>query len=163
MLSQKNSLLVSGQLPEYVVDEFPNFTAFLEAYYEFLETAQGTQKNDLLAKAKDLRYVSDVDLSIDQFENNFFNSFAKLVPHDVSVDKGILIKHILPLYLSKGNEKSFKLLFRLLFGEEVEIIQPKTSVLKASDGKWLIENAFRIEQDVYSVYTGNGKIGRAHV
>jgi hypothetical protein len=43
-----------------------------------------------------------------------------------------------------------------LFNEEVEIAQPKTSVLRASDGKWLIENSFRIEQDVYSVYTGNG-------
>ena len=156
MVNQKTSLLVSGQLPEYVVDEFPNFTAFMEAYYEFLENAQGTQKNDLISKSKDLRHITDVDDSISQFENSFFNSFASLIPRDVAVDKGILIKHILPLYLAKGNEKSFKLLFRLLFNEEVEISQPKTSVLKASDGKWLIENSFRIEQDVYSVYTGNG-------
>jgi hypothetical protein len=156
MVNQKTSLLVSGQLPEYVVDEFPNFTAFMEAYYEFLENAQGTQKNDLVAKAKDLRHITDVDDSISQFEDSFFNSFASLIPRDVAVDKGILIKHILPLYLAKGNEKSFKLLFRLLFNEEVEIAQPKTSVLRASDGKWLIENSFRIEQDVYSVYTGNG-------
>jgi len=135
MVNQKTSLLVSGQLPEYVVDEFPNFTAFMEAYYEFLENAQGTQKNDLIAKSKDLRHITDVDDSISQFEDSFFNSFASLIPRDVAVDKGILIKHILPLYLAKGNEKSFKLLFRLLFNEEVEIAQPKTSVLKASDGK----------------------------
>ena len=43
-----------------------------------------------------------------------------------------------------------------MFGEEVEIFQPKSNILRASDGKWLIENAFRIEQDVYSVYTGDG-------
>ena len=95
MVNQKTSLLVSGQLPEYVVDEFPNFTAFMEAYYEFLENAQGTQKNDLISKSKDLRHITDVDDSISQFENSFFNSFASLIPRDVAVDKGILIKHIL--------------------------------------------------------------------
>jgi hypothetical protein len=150
----KTSLLVNRQVPEFVREEHPNFIAFLEAYYEFLENKQGTQKNDLITESKKLRDVSDVDLSIGQFEDNFFNTFASLIPRNVEVDKGILLKHLLPLYLAKGNEKSFKLLFRLLFNEEVEIIQPKTNVLKASDGKWLIENAFRVEQLVYSVYTG---------
>lgn len=155
-MDQKTSLLVSKQVPDFVRNEHPMFIAFLEAYYEFLENKQTGQNNDLITRSKELRYVSDVDSSIDDFTTNFFNTFANLLPIDVSVDKGILIKNILPLYLAKGNEKSFKLLFRLLFGEEVEIIQPKTNILRASDGKWLIENAFRIEQDVYSVYAGDG-------
>ena len=155
MIDQKTSLLINRQVPEFVREEHPNFIAFLEAYYEFLENKQGTQKNDLITEAKKLRNVSDVDLSIGQFEDNFFNTFASLIPRNVEVDKGTLLKHVLPLYLAKGSEKSFKLLFRLLFNEEVEVIQPKTSVLRASDGKWLIENAFRIEQLVYSLYTGN--------
>jgi len=155
MADQKTSLLINRQVPEFVREEHPNFIAFLEAYYEFLENKQGSQKNNLTTEAKKLRNVSDVDLSIGQFEDNFFNTFASLIPRNVEVDKGILLKHILPLYLAKGSEKSFKLLFRLLFNEEVDIIQPKTSILRASDGKWLIENAFRIEQVVYSLYTGN--------
>jgi hypothetical protein len=155
MADQKTSLLINRQVPEFVREEHPNFIAFLEAYYEFLENKQGSQKNDLVAESKKLRNVSDVDLSIGEFEDNFFRTFASLIPRNVEVDKGILLKHVLPLYLAKGNEKSFKLLFRLLFNEDVEVVQPKTSVLKASDGKWLIENAFRIEQVVYSVYTGN--------
>ena len=156
MADQKTSLLVSGQVPEFVREENPNFVAFLEAYYEFLETKQGNSQNDLITKSKDLRYVSDIDYSISAFEENFFNTYASLVPKDVSVDKAILIKNLLPLYLAKGSEKSFKLLFRLLFNEEVEVLQPKTNILKTSDGKWLIENAFRIEQGVYSSYIGDG-------
>jgi hypothetical protein len=155
MIDQKTSLLINRQVPEFVREEHPNFIAFLEAYYEFLENKQGSQKNDLTTEAKKLRNISDVDSSIGQFEDNFFNTYASLIPRNVEVDKGILLKHLLPLYLAKGSEKSFKLLFRLLFNEEVEVIQPKTSVLRASDGKWLIENAFRIEQLVYSLYTGN--------
>jgi len=155
MADQKTSLLINRQVPEFVREEHPNFIAFLEAYYEFLENKQGTKKNDLTTEAKKLRNISDVDLSIGEFETSFFNTFASLIPRNVEVDKGILLKHILPLYLAKGSEKSFKLLFRLLFNEEVDIIQPKTNILRASDGKWLIENAFRIEQVVYSLYTGN--------
>jgi len=156
MVDQKTSLLINRQVPEFVREEHPNFIAFLEAYYEFLENKQGTQKNDLVTKSKDLRFISDVDFSIASFEENFFNTYANLIPRNVEVDKSFLIKHLLPLYLSKGSEASFKLLFRLLFNEEVEVVKPSNSILRASDGKWLIENAFRVEQGVYSVYTGNG-------
>jgi len=156
MVDQKISLLINRQVPEFVREEHPNFIAFLEAYYEFLENKQGTQKNDLITKSKDLRFISDVDFSIASFEENFFNTYANLIPRNVEVDKAFLIKHLLPLYLSKGSEASFKLLFRLLFNEEVEVVKPSNSILRASDGKWLIENAFRVEQGAYSVYTGNG-------
>jgi len=156
MADQKTSILINSQVPEFVREEHPIFIAFLEAYYEYLETQQGTDDNDLINKSKELRYVSDVDSSLADFESNFFNTYASLVPQDVQVDKTILLKHLLPLYLSKGNEKSFKLLFRLLYNEELEILQPKTNILRASDGKWLIENAFRISNQVYSVYDGDG-------
>ena len=152
----KTSILVNRQLPEFVRDEYPLFQTFLEAYYEFLEQQQGTEQNDLITKAKDLRYISDVDYSIDEFEQQFFNTFAALFPRDVSVDKAFLIKHVLPLYLSKGSEKSFKLLFRMLFGQELEVKYPKNEILRASDGKWLIENLVKVTTDIYSYYTGNG-------
>jgi hypothetical protein len=156
MSEQKVSLLINRQVPEFVRDEYPTFIRFLEAYYEFLENKQTGKNNDLNVKSKDLRYLSDVDYSIGQFEDSFFNTFADLLPKDVQVDKAFLIKQLLPFYLAKGNEQSFKLLFRLLFAEEVEIVQPKSNILRASDGKWVVEKAFRITQGVYSSYTANG-------
>jgi hypothetical protein len=110
MSELKTSLLINRQVPEFVRDEYPTFVNFLEAYYEFLENKQTGQKNDLVNKSKDLRYLSDVDYSIAQFEDNFLNTFATFLPKDVKVDKAFLIKQMLPLYLSKGNEKSFKIL-----------------------------------------------------
>jgi hypothetical protein len=156
MTDLKTSLLVNRQLPEFVRDEYPLFQSFLEAYYEFLETEQNNQKNDVIAKSKDLRFVSDVDASINEFENNFFNTYASLVPRDVQVTKEFLIKNVLPLYLSKGSEKSFKFLFRLLFNDEVELIFPRDNILRASDGKWTIDNILNIETDVRSLYVGDG-------
>lgn len=156
MSDLKTSLLVNRQVPEFIREEHPLFITFLEAYYEFLENKQGTEKNDLTNKAKDLRYISDVDFSIDEFEDSFFNTYASLFPKDVAVDKEFLIKNVLPVYLAKGNEKSFQLLFRLIFGNEIEVIYPKNNVLRASDGKWVIDNILRIERDIRSVYIGDG-------
>ena len=156
MSDLKTSLLVNRQVPEFIRDEYPLFITFLEAYYEYLETKQGTQLNDLTQRAKDLRYISDVDESIADFENNFFNTYATLLPKDVQVDKAFLIKNVLPLYLAKGNEKSFKLLFRMLFNDEVDIILPKNSVLRVSDGKWTVDNILKIEDNIRTVNEGDG-------
>ena len=156
MTDKLTSLLVNHQVPEFVREEYPLFINFLEAYYEYLEQKQGTQLNDLTTKSKDLRYISDVDSSIDDFETNFFNTYASLVPRDVAVDKSSLIKNVLPLYLSTGSEASFKLLYRFMFGQELQVIYPKNNVLRASDGKWEIENTLKVSSDFYSYYTGNG-------
>jgi hypothetical protein len=150
------SILINSQVPEFVREEYPLFISFLEAYYEFLEAKQANEQNDLTQQAKNLRYLSDVDFSLDQFENSFFNTFASLLPRDVAVDKEFLIKNVLPLYLSKGNEASFKLLFRMLFNDEVSILQPRNNILRASDGKWTVDNILRIETDIRSIYTGDG-------
>jgi hypothetical protein len=152
----RTSILVNRQVPEFVRDEYPLFVTFLEAYYEFLEQKQGTKINDLITQAKNLRHVSDVDDSIEQFEKNFINNYAPLFPLDNVADKALLIKKALPLYLTKGSVKSFELLFRLLYGEEVTITYPKDNILRASDGKWVVENVVRIDNDVYSYYEGDG-------
>jgi hypothetical protein len=156
MTDNKVSLLINKQVPEFVREEYPVFISFLEAYYEFLENKQGTQKNDLITKSKELKYISDVDNSIDEFEEQFLNSYATFLPKETTIDKALLIKNVLPLYLSKGSEKSFKLLFRMLFGNELEINYPKNNVLRASDGKWEVENAVKVSTIIYSNYTGNG-------
>lgn len=154
--SLKTSLLVNRQVPEFVREEHPLFISFLEAYYEFLENEQGVQNNDLTKTSKDLRYLHDVDFSIDAFENSFLNQYANLVPKDVKVDKAFLIKNLLPLYLAKGNPKSFQLLFRMFFGEEVEVVFPADQLLRASDGKYASESILTISDEVTSFYKGTG-------
>jgi hypothetical protein len=157
MSNFKTSLLVNRQVPEFIREEHPLFITFLEAYYEYLENKQGDQINDLVKKSKELRFISDVDESIDDFEDSFFNTFASLVPKNTEITKEQLIKNLLPVYLSKGSENSFKLLFRMLFGQELEILYPKNDVLRASDGKWKIDNVLKYTEDIRSYYVGDGE------
>ena len=53
-----------------------------------------------------------------------------------AVSKRFLLTRIKDLYLAKGSEASFRLLFRILFNKEIEIDYPSTQMLRASDGKW---------------------------
>lgn len=155
---EKISVLISQQVPEFVREEYPRFIAFLEAYYEFLE-----QSGQVVDGMKTLRDIPDVDASINSFEENFFNTYASLFPLDLAVSKDDLIKNALPFYLAKGSEKSFKFLFRSLFDQEVTITEPKLNVLRASDGKWVVEKALRVENKVYSKYTANGSNSDFHL
>ena len=152
----KTSLLINRQVPEFVRDEYPTFVAFLQAYYEFLEQKQGTEINDLTTVAKSLRTIKDVDDSIEEFQNSFYNTYGTLIPSDVQANKSLLFKHLVELYRSKGAENSFKLLFQLVFGEDVEFILPKNNVLKPSSSKWTVDNKLRINTDIFSIYSGDG-------
>lgn len=155
-MDQKTSILVNRQVPEYVREEYPLFISFLEAYYEFLENKQGTKNNDLLNQSKKLKTITDVDISLDDFEEYFLNTFASFVPVNSTVNKAFLLKNILPLYQSKGSEKSFKLLFRFLFDQEIDVFYPGNRILRASDGKWKVPQSLKISSDISSLYTGNG-------
>jgi hypothetical protein len=150
MTDKRVSILIKNQLPDFVLEDHPRFVSFIEAYYEFLD-------NTSYGKAKDMRHIYDVDLFIDEFEQQFFNSFIPYLPRETKVNKEFLIKNILPLYLSKGSEKSFKYLFRLLFDTEAEIDYPGKYVLRASNSKWVYENILRISTDIYSTYISDGE------
>jgi len=157
-LDLKTSLLINRQVPEFVRDEYPTFITFLEAYYEFLEgTANtGITSNNLVSTAKTLRDIRDVDSSLEDFQTNFYNTYAPLIPLEVQANKALLFKHLVPLYKAKGSDASFKLLFQLLFGVDIDVVLPKNNVLKSSSSKWQIDNKLRINQDIASIYIGDG-------
>ena len=154
--NEKISLLVPEQVPEFIRSDNPKFVSFLQAYYRFLEEQQGTKQNDLVTKAKSLRYLSDVDSSLDLFEEQFFNTFLSLLPKECQVSKEFLIKNALPVYLAKGSEESFKLLFRMLFDDEITIRYPKNYILRASDGKWKRDSAILVADNIQTEVTADG-------
>lgn len=120
----KISSVVPAQLPEFVRDDYQTFVDFLKAYYEFLETTQ-----------QDLVTLRDIDTTLDSFITYFKDDLAQKLPYS-TVDERFLLTHIKDMYLAKGSESSFRLLFRILFNKEIEIDYPAKQMLRASDGKW---------------------------
>lgn len=116
--------VVKRNLPEHIREDYPTFVAFVEAYYEYLQT-QGV----------DYKTVRDIDLTLDSFVEQFKKELAYNLPN-VSQDKRFLLQNIKDQYLAKGSEASYRLLFKLLFEKEVELIYPGRSMLIPSDGRW---------------------------
>jgi len=121
----KTSSIVASQLPEFVREDYPNFIAFLEAYYEFLEANTTT----------DFKSVRDLDDTLDSFLTYFKSELATNIPY-TKVNERFLLENIKDQYLAKGSEASFKLLFRILFNKEITLAYPGRQMLRASDGKW---------------------------
>ena len=73
------------------------------------------------------------------------------------------IKHLKEFYRSKGSEKSFRTLFRLLWGQEnLDFYYPKDDLLKLSDGNWQQDTVLQLSYDVtYLDYNGLTITGRS--
>lgn len=119
------SAVVSRQLPEHIREDYPTFVAFVEAYYEYLQ-AQGV----------DFSTIRDIDQTLESFIDQFKKELSYNLPNVTHCDERFLLQNIKDQYLAKGSEASYKLLFRLLYGKEVELIYPGRSMLRASDGRW---------------------------
>jgi hypothetical protein len=118
------STVVSRQIPEFIREDYPTFVAFVEAYYEYLQS-QGV----------DLSTLRDIDNTLDQFIAEFKKELAHNLPQ-ITGNERFLLTHIKDQYLAKGSEASYKLLFKLLFGKNVELTYPSTQLFVASDGRW---------------------------
>ena len=105
LVRPKVSSLVASQLPEHIRNEQPAFVAFLEAYYRYLEQNE-----------KNLTNLRDIDNTLDSFVVHFKNELAQNLPYS-NIDERFLLKHIKDLYLAKGSEASYDLLFKILFGK----------------------------------------------
>ena len=131
-LSEKLSSLIQGQFPEFIQTDYPVFVEFVKAYYEWMELNGNPQ--ELIQNT--LSY-GDVDKTIDDFISYFMREYYENIPQSVLFNKRALVKHINSLYSTKGSQRSYDLLFRLLYDTDVEIFYPKTKVFRASDGKWI--------------------------
>jgi hypothetical protein len=94
----------------------------------------------------------DDPFAIREFEEYFFNNFLPLFPRETTASKSLLIKNAIPLYTSKGNEKSIRYFFRALFGDEIDFTIPNDDVLIASGGKWKITKVLRTTNEVFSFH-----------
>ena len=61
------------------------------------------------------------------------------------VDQRNFIYNVDSFYKSKGTDQSFKILFRNLFGEEVEIIKPSEFLFRPSDADYKVTQDYVVE------------------
>ena len=127
------SPLVAYQFPAFYREEGPNFIAFVQAYYEWME-----QNGQVINQSRSLMEYGDIDDTLPEFIQYFKNKYIANLPENTLGDKALLIKHITDLYRTKGTERAYKLLFRMLFNEDIEVFIPGEHMFKPSDASWTV-------------------------
>ena len=124
--------LIESQFPAIYREEGEELTAFVKAYYEFL------QSNDMYSYkiGRQIFDIGDVDSSLNEFLKHFKSTYLTDFPFKTITDKRFAIKHINDYYSTKGTEQSLQLLMKLLFNEEVDVYYPGEDILRASDSDW---------------------------
>tara|TARA_B100000586_G_scaffold269482_1_gene248527 strand:- start:74 stop:8053 length:7980 start_codon:yes stop_codon:yes gene_type:complete len=98
------------------------------------------------AAIRELEQSQDIDTTCsglidDAWKKEFYTN----VPKTTQADRRQLLKRMIQVYRSKGNEASFGWLFRTIFDkEDIEFYYPKTDMLKMSDGRWALDKSIKI-------------------
>ena len=141
------SPLVTQQLPEFIRGEYPTFVTFIEKYYEWME-----QSGNAIKASDEVQYAQNIDLATDYYIEQIKQEFLPYFPESIALDKRKFLKLVNNFYSSKGTPNSLKFLFRALYNEEIEIYYPKDDILKASDGKWVLPLALRIDTNDNNIF-----------
>jgi hypothetical protein len=89
------------------------------------------------------------------FFNEIFKKFkTQFLPgfEDRQFVKGLNLKNILSrakdFYITKGTDTSYKILFSILFGKDIQVIKPQDYLLRPSDNNYLVTKNILVEQIV---------------
>jgi hypothetical protein len=133
-IKAKLSTQVANQFPEFYKEDGQNFLAFIEGYYEYLE--QNGKLSDAIQNLEDYK---DINTTLDQYLTHFQETLLPSVPHDVLSDKRLMAKYVKYYNETRGSLASYKLLFRAIYNEDVEVNYPADQMLKLSDGDWQLD------------------------
>lgn len=157
------SNFVQNQFPLFYQEEGPDFVLFMKAYYEWMEDSWGQDKNGFggpIRESRELFDYRDIDNTIEKFLEFFQKKYLYGIPFNVISNKRFLLKHILDVYRSKGTIQCYRLLFKLLYNEDIEVYLPGRDVLRVSDGTWVEPKYLEITgTSDFSKYIGRTIIG----
>lgn len=152
----------SGATARVLVDDFDDGNRLFITSQQRFETGETVTGNTSGATSTVTSYranpvqniqqllaYADVDNTVFSFLDKFRDSFMEALPNTVAdgLSKRKLVKNIKDMYAAKGTEDGHKLFFRILFDEEAEIIYPRDSLFRPSDGQWSTDKVIRIVED----------------
>lgn len=149
--------IVAEQFPDFYRENGQMFMAFVNAYYEWLE-----EDGNVLDLTHKLHTFRDVDQTLDKFLDFFNKEYLFGIPAQIKGDKRFLVKHVLDVYRAKGTMQGYKLLFRLLYNEDIDVYLPQVDMLKPSDGVWFAPSYLEVTSNpLNATFVGNRIKGSA--
>lgn len=132
-LSEFHTGLVDELLPEFFESEYPKLTAFLEAYYDNIESSTANAFANQIHDLYKIRNISSVDL---QYLDKIIAEIGNGLQSSAFFQQPRLMARLLAsFYRSKGSQISTEQFFKAFFGESVSIEYPKNNIFVVGESQ----------------------------
>ena len=141
--------LVDEVLPEHFRSDYPMLITFLDAYYEFLDSADNF--GGIIEELQTIRDIEDTKLS---YLDLLFDEIGLGISNGQFTTPREVIRNFGNFFRVKGSEYSIHGFFRAFFNETVEIFHPKESLFVVGESTVGTEDAKRIQDGrLYQVFS----------
>jgi hypothetical protein len=139
-------------------------TSFIDCTRGFsgIESHQSDLESDLLVFSTSTvgfhTYINDdsTPRSVENLSILFLKEFLRKIKKQITpgfedvtftegLDEKVFIKQVKDFYSSKGTDESFKILFKALYGEKVEVVKPRDYLIKPSDAQYRVGKELVVE------------------
>jgi len=149
------SKIIRQAVPNFILDEYPLFTDFLEAYYEWLDQ-YGNPIEFLQNGSRNFDIDTTADKFLTHFKSTYLDGFPKnlAIHNDNTLDERTLIKNIREFYKIKGNEKSIQLLYKIISDSNTTIEYPRDYIFVLSSGNYKDYHQIYLLKDYTNIANG---------
>ena len=149
------SKIIRQAVPNFILDEYPLFTDFLEAYYEWLDR-YGNPIEFLQNGGRNFDIDTTADKFLTHFKSTYLDGFPKnlAIHNDNTLDERTLIKNIREFYKIKGNEKSIQLLYKIISDSDTTIEYPRDYIFVLSSGNYKDYHQIYLLKDYTNIANG---------
>lgn len=121
---------VLASIPAYIRESAPEFTEFLVSYYKYLE--EEGEVSELIRFQENLYgFKDDAD-----YVRKFLRGLGFDVGADINLEADLQYRLINDFFAMRGTEPSLKLMFRMLFNEDVNVEYPRDKLLYLSSANY---------------------------
>lgn len=138
------SPVILDRIPNYIQEQYPEYTQFLTDYIGFLERDQG-----FLQILNDWRYNMEPSNNVEPYIDKILQDCGMYLQRPITVPKSTLLHFLRDFMLSRGSEQSFKMLFQLLFGVDASVDYPRDRMLWLSAASYGQTDCIFTKTDVW--------------
>ena len=120
---------VAEVLPHYFREEYPNLIAFMEAYYEYVDS------DESISAIQDLFSVYDIESTSLTNLEYIFGTIADGANSTYFNEPREVLRNFAQFYRVKGTKYSAEGFFRAFFGIDVEVDYPKQRIFKLNQSQ----------------------------
>jgi hypothetical protein len=125
------SPIIAERKPIFIKQDYKKLGLFIDHFYQFLE-----EQGNPLEVLENFVDNSEPNNAVDIYIDKILTDLGFNIQKNLTISKKELIHHLKEFYLSRGSEASFKFLFKLLYGSDLEIGYPRTRMLVPSQATY---------------------------